>query len=247
MELLRGGDLLSAVSKRGDRGVGAGRVAGDARALLPMSHVHERCIAHGPGREPAPRGARVSTGRRWRISGSREGRRRAGSSRRSAAPPRTSREEVILGRPPAVDMWACGVIMYALLTGELPFTSESERETQKIIRVDAGSHGRGRSPRRRSTSSSNSSSWTPCAVSPRGARARVVRDSDRRRVHGLGVSPIRRRPGIASQPSHRQARARDVARRATRRAPGAARRTIRSAARVRRGRDALFAGRPRGG
>jgi len=39
------------------------------------------------------------------------------------APELTLRKEYLGDK---VDMWACGIVMYALLTGELPFRSSSE-------------------------------------------------------------------------------------------------------------------------
>ena len=153
MELLRGGDLLSAVSKRGDRGVGERDASRAMRELFStMSHVHERCIAHRDlklenlllaerSRFDTVKVADFGLARRTKTS--------RGKLSAQCGSPAYVAPEIILGKhyTPAVDMWACGVIMYALLTGELPFTSESEREMyQKIIRVDARSHGRGDLP-----------------------------------------------------------------------------------------------------
>ena len=144
MELLRGGDLLSAVSKRGDRGVGERDASRAMRELFStMSHVHERCIAHRDlklenlllaerSRFDTVKVADFGLARRTKTS--------RGKLSAQCGSPAYVAPEIILGKhyTPAVDMWACGVIMYALLTGELPFTSESEREMyQKIIRVDA--------------------------------------------------------------------------------------------------------------
>lgn len=144
MELLRGGDLLSAVSKRGDRGIGERDASRAMRELFStMSHVHERCIAHRDlklenlllaerSRFDTLKVADFGLARRTKTS--------RGKLSAQCGSPAYVAPEIILGKhyTPAVDMWACGVIMYALLAGELPFTSESEREMyQKIIRVDA--------------------------------------------------------------------------------------------------------------
>ena len=141
MELLRGGDLLSAVSKRGDRGVGERDASRAMRELFStMSHVHERCIAHRDLKLENLLLAERSRFDTVKVADFGLARRTKTSRGSSARAPRSVAPEIILGKhyTPAVDMWACGVIMYALLTGELPFTSESEREMyQKIIRVDA--------------------------------------------------------------------------------------------------------------
>ena len=189
-----------------------------------MSHVHERCIAHRDlklenlllaerSRFDTLKVADFGLARRTKTS--------RGKLSAQCGSPAYVAPEIILEaiHTPAVDMWACGVIMYALLTGELPFTSESEREMyQKIIRVDARGATAGGDLPAGARPHLQAPRVGPRAPSHRGGGGRaVVRDGDGRRVHGLGVSPIRRRPGIASQPSHRQAaRARDVARRARR-------------------------------
>jgi serine/threonine protein kinase len=45
-------------------------------------------------------------------------------------------EKVAAGTSPAIDVWAIGVMFYAMLFGELPFDSSNEKELIKSIKTD---------------------------------------------------------------------------------------------------------------
>ena len=131
MELLQGGELLDAVMALGSYN------EKDAAVIMKqlftgLESVHSKSMAHRDLKLENLILAKKKDLNTLRIADfglAKKMKTARGKLSAQCGSPAYVAPEVILGQQytPAVDMWACGCIMYALLCGELPFYEEDEQ------------------------------------------------------------------------------------------------------------------------
>jgi serine/threonine protein kinase len=137
MELLEGGELLEAVMDLGSY------QERDAACIMKqlfigLESIHEKSMAHRDLKLENLILARPNDLNSVRIADfglAKKMRNARGKLSAQCGSPAYVAPEVIAGQQytPAVDMWAAGCIMYALLCGELPFYEEDEQAMYKRI------------------------------------------------------------------------------------------------------------------
>lgn len=137
MELLRGGELLESLMEEGEYGE-ADTAKCMFELLTGLKSIHERSITHRdlklenlifaePNDLASLRIADFGLAKKMKTA--------RGKLVEQCGTPAYVAPEVITGQQytPAVDMWASGVIMYAMLCGELPFDHEDQQASFRLI------------------------------------------------------------------------------------------------------------------
>ena len=152
MELLEGGDLLDAISNEGAFSESNAAIVLH-KLLTGLTVIHGKAMAHrdlklenlifkGKGRvalNGVADGSKADLGT-LRIADFGLAKKMKSARARLTAQcgtPQYIAPEVVLGEEytPSVDMWAAGVILYATVTGELPFDHREQSSSFKLIRA----------------------------------------------------------------------------------------------------------------
>lgn len=137
MECLKGGELLDYVLDHGELSENDAAVI-IFELLAGLKEIHARAISHRdlklenlifaePNDLSSLRIADFGLAKKMKTA--------RGKLTMQCGTPAYVAPEIITGKQygPAVDMWATGVILYAMLTGELPFEHDKQQESFKLI------------------------------------------------------------------------------------------------------------------